>query len=806
MASRGDRSFISLIGAASAAALLFSPLGAEAAECFDRNIPDPKAGAATAVTGPEVGVQAASAENFARPDAGQDVFTGDRVRTGSQSHLQLKLCDWSTYTFSPNSESEISEFYSADGARRRRVVNFFRGGFRLASGRNTQPGDTEVQIQDSGVTMGVRGTSVLLVELDGVVYALLEGPVLDNTALVPRGQVEFWSGENRDAIIANLRRPGWVVTIGPDGVSEPFRADADLLRRIYEAFVPVIPDEDGDARDYEFAGDPEDDSGQGAQQGNDGSQYADNDSKRESEDTTIQPEPTCGEGIPLEDCFDQAIEVGEILPLEELDRFAAEQLMPDGHVLALAQAQLFVDSGTGPMLADEGVAIIQIRVDWASRTIAPEALASFVKFDFSIGDPSDLTADNATRFNLPPDVKAALEQAVFSSIGISFDSGIDGVAVFQAPLFNFTIRQGPDDTVTADVEVDFSTDDAQNNTFNFLASAFDLTILPGDGELVFFSTPLVDVLTAADFDATPFNDVQFVGGLGFNVASTLGGATPLDGVSYAELAVDFGNRTIGGNGSFLVITAAADPAIGGVKQTRLVSLDQPVSFDDGLFNVLFFPLSSLSSDAAVQQGQAVFSGFGVEYFADIAAILETDNGSHLYTELQAGGGLTPNPVSTVSDMEALTGVLGTGTFHFNGETAGNGFSQITTAGGINSFGQATAAVDINFANRTVGGGNSFAAVNINDSVQGVFVNFVENINALSFDDAASGLGVFGFDSGDFVSGGNSNIESLLLLIRDDATGAAASSADMVFEFNDGAGGSGKAQVTDMPREVGAFTP
>ncbi|MCK5748819.1 MAG: FecR domain-containing protein, partial [Oricola sp.] len=147
-----------LKSAASALVLALLPLGANAAECFDNETDDPKAGNATAVVGPEVDVDRMSQSAIFRPESGDDMFTGDTVRTGDESHLQLKLCDWSTYTFSPNSESSISEFYDPSGAGRRRIVNYARGGLRMSSGRDTEPGATDVEIQESGVTMGVRGT------------------------------------------------------------------------------------------------------------------------------------------------------------------------------------------------------------------------------------------------------------------------------------------------------------------------------------------------------------------------------------------------------------------------------------------------------------------------------------------------------------------------------------------------------------------------------------------------------------------------------------------------------------------------
>ena len=250
---------------AAISALMLVPSIAQAADCFDKNTSDPKAGNATAVVGPAVSVQREQMSDLLRPANGADMFAGDQVTTGDESHLQLKLCDWSTYTFSPNSSSQISEFFNADGAGRRRVVNFFRGGFRFASGRNTEPGSTQVEVQDSGVTMGVRGTNVILAELDNCVYALLEGPVRDNNGLTPKGLVDFWTGGNSAAIEATLKRPGYAVCINQSGVGEPFRADSELLRRIYEAFVPVVPENNTPPTDY--VGDPLRDSGQETQDG-----------------------------------------------------------------------------------------------------------------------------------------------------------------------------------------------------------------------------------------------------------------------------------------------------------------------------------------------------------------------------------------------------------------------------------------------------------------------------------------------------------------------------------------------------------
>lgn len=791
----------------SVAALLTAPLGAHAAECFDRDTDDPKAGNATAVIGPAVDVSRLNIADMFRPDNGADMFTGDTVRTGADSHLQLKLCDWSTYTFSPNSESEISEFFDSAGAGRRRVVNFARGGFRFASGRDTEPGSTDVELQDTGVTMGVRGTNVILVELDGFIYALLEGPIRDNSGLTPKGLVEFWTDGNRNAIVARLKRPGFVVRIGPDGVSRPYRAGAALLRRIYDAFVPVVPEDGGSALDY--AGDPLGDSGQGAQEGDDDRQYADNKGRRDNEDTEDRPEqPSQGEDeVPPP----VIVQVGEILPLDELEDFAAMQVGPDGHVLALASAQLFTDNGTGPVLQDDGVALIQITVDWATRTIAPEALASFVRFDFSVSDPADLSIDDSDFF-IPEDIEDAFVTALLASSDIPFALGAGDLAVFSGQVFDFTIRQGVGDTVTVDVDSDFSAADQQGTTYNVVTSVTDLMVMPGAGELAYFDFPLSEVLTTTEIDGFFTSGQVLLSGLSDTIVSTLGTPTILNGLSIGQLVVDFDARTVGGGSSFLAITAAADGAIGGAKATQLVFLDQPVPFASGLFDLAFYPLAGLSSGGNVLNGQALVGSSG-ELTGDIAAILSDGAGNHLYTEVSlADTGLLNAALADIAGLDAQNGVIeglfsvpvGT-TFRYNG-TAGRssaGFAEIERSNGT-FFGAAEASIDISFANRTLGGGNSFVSVDIQEPTFGVDVQFTELLNQVSFDDGVNGAGVFGFDGSDF---SGSNIDSALFLIRENTGGGtgvgAGETADLYFNFNDGAGGAGFGAVEQIPVVDGA---
>lgn len=784
--------------AASVAALSLAPFAAQAAECFDRDTDDPKAGNATAVVGPAVDVERLNRDGAFRPASGADMFTGDTVRTGDASHLQLKLCDWSTYTFSPNSESAISEFFDARGAGRRRVVNFFRGGFRFSSGRDSEPGSTEVQIQDSGVTMGVRGTNVIIAEVDGVVYALLEGPVRDNTGLTPKGLVEFWTEDNRDAILASLKRPGFAVRIGPDGLSAPFRADPDLLRRIYQAFVPVVPE--GDGNTLEYAGNALGDSGQGAQEGETYQQESENRNDDNDEQTEQRPDEEMEEEDP-QDPMDPMIPVGEILPLDVLDDFAGRQASPSGNIFALAPAQITIDNGGTPIVQD-GVVIFQIDIDWNTRTIAPEALASFVRFDFSVTDPDDLTQRNPSALQPSFEVVQDYFEALLNSAGVPFSSGIGDLAAFSTPTYELTIRQGDGDTVTADVSLDYSDTDGQGVMYTITSSLADLMLTQGEGELAFFSNDvrLRALYTPAELEGIASSGTSIYSGPSSIVFSTLGTPTKLAGVSVGQLEIDFDNRTVGGGSSFLVISAAADPVIGGTNAIKYVALDQAVSFDSGLFGLAFFTLSSLSSDPAVQNGQALvgnFDGTGV----NIAAILEDDSNNHLYTEVLLAGGFNTAPLSTISELEGLASTLGTATFHYDGTDAGRGFpgtAEFTRSDGVLFFGDASASIDVNFDNRTVGGGGSFVAVDIDDAFSGFSLSIIETLNMVSFDDAISGMGVFGFGADDF---SGANIDNALLLIRNGSSDG--DNADLYFNFNDGAGGTGFGSIDNMPRQTGA---
>jgi hypothetical protein len=389
------------IASAAIVALALSPATADAARCFGRDTGALKAGNATAVRGPDVGVRKTNAPDFTRPGAGDDIFGGDRVRTGDASMLQLKLCDWSTYTFSPGSESNINEFYSADGAQRRRVINYVRGGLRILSGKDAEP-NTEVTFEESGVTMGVRGTGVVVIELDGVVYALLEGPGFDNSGLADPGLVDF-TDDRKQEIVAKLSRPGFAVTVGTDGVSAPFMPSAELLKRLYAAFTPATEPTSpvGGAGGASAA----EESGQGAQDGADALQFAAAQGEAQNEATDNFPT----------DLNKLDIEIPEgVYTLVELD--LVDGILGGNTFQYTGQGDFVFTAATGEQAV--GDSALGLEINFANRTLGGGN--SFISISYVDPISSVFTGQQA-------------------GIGLfGFDQGVGGLAFFPLDESNFS--------------------------------------------------------------------------------------------------------------------------------------------------------------------------------------------------------------------------------------------------------------------------------------------------------------------------------------------------------------------------------
>ena len=128
---------------------------------------------------------------------------------------------------------------------------------------------------------GLQILQVLAVALAWVLHA--------NTRIARVGQFIDFTDDERNEIVAKLSRPGFAVMIGPDGVSEPFMPDEELLRRIYAAFTPVFLAED-ESEDDDTEDSPEDLSDQDEHRSVDDIDDAEERGQQENDDTEDLPE------------------------------------------------------------------------------------------------------------------------------------------------------------------------------------------------------------------------------------------------------------------------------------------------------------------------------------------------------------------------------------------------------------------------------------------------------------------------------------------------------------------------------------
>lgn len=778
-----------LLASAAVAALVLSAADARAAECFGRPTPSAKAGATTLVRGPEVGLRRASDSAYRRPAAGSDVLLNDAVRTGRQSFLQLKLCDWSTYMFGPSSESAIEEFYSPDGALQRRLVNFVRGGFRLTSGQ-TSRAPTDVRFNAYGATMGVRGTSVTTVELDGAPIVLLDGPSSGNNGLARRGWVVFTADDGRTV---ELRRPGWAVRLGPDGPSRPFKPSAALLQRIYAAFLPSFTDvEEPDGLDGPGSGDPLTESGQDRQQGALPLQIAGLNSLTDQDEDDRLPDepgrPRPGDVRPPQFAPDLDFAVPDplgIARLTDLDAFGAGVPGGLGHFFGLVPATLTTPDGQ----VVSGFATVQLEIDFANRRLAPSPATSFVITDFTVGPDSPTQrrfVDPGSNL-FPPTV--------------SFDQGLDGRAAFRSEVaadvsvnrgterYQYLFRLSDGGVLTLDLSAVLRTTAATER-----ADAFGLGFVPGRGRYVSFTDTFDTLASTAELAAfatapSPFGEpvTGFASNFDTFLSTSLG---TFPGVITAAVQIDLAAGTIGGRGSYVAFNigpSASTP--GGAGGTYLLPLDRTAPLSGGLQGLAFYSLESLRQSLGTAQSPAagqVAIGRDLDY-ASIAGLLEqsglptADAAAYLDPVFEA----LP-PLTRVSELDAVSGPSG-GVFYFEGEGLAEFVDPVL--GTLNGI--AVGEIDIDFAARAVGGGRSYVGAIFPSSNY----SFVADIPLTPFSSGAGGFAVFGDASAADL------LTSSLILLFNGETGTPGETADIFFRWRDGQG-EGEGELRNVPRLPG----
>ncbi|HVE15048.1 MAG TPA: FecR family protein [Elusimicrobiota bacterium] len=146
---------------------------------------------------------------------GKPLYSGERVTTGPDAHVQVMLIDESTFSLGPNSELLLDEFvYDPDSGAGKTAARVTKGAFRFISGRIAAQAPEKVKIALPTGTIGIRGTVVMgRVAPDGTATVILGGPGGDNDADARPARVRV-EGAGRSV---DLWRPGFGTTLGSRG-------------------------------------------------------------------------------------------------------------------------------------------------------------------------------------------------------------------------------------------------------------------------------------------------------------------------------------------------------------------------------------------------------------------------------------------------------------------------------------------------------------------------------------------------------------------------------------------------------------
>lgn len=177
-------------------AFLSSPAAAQTA---DGNI-----GAAVAVRNQVTGVHGGQQRALA---VGNRVFANDRINTGANSVAQLMFTDQTTLSIGPRSQVTLDRYvYDPNRSAGDVAVSFTAGAMRFVTG-NQDP--HSYQVRTPVASIGVRGTIIDLLMIDGRMFGILDEGAL--TFTLANGQT------------IDLNQPGTAIEFFSNGTtSHPF--------------------------------------------------------------------------------------------------------------------------------------------------------------------------------------------------------------------------------------------------------------------------------------------------------------------------------------------------------------------------------------------------------------------------------------------------------------------------------------------------------------------------------------------------------------------------------------------------------
>jgi hypothetical protein len=192
-------------------------------------------GRASRLTGDQVSSAQAPGGPVRKLAEGNPVFSGERIRTGAGTVLEIEFTDKSRFTLGPNTEFEVEKYFQAAGAGSGEdafASRVFKGAFRYVSGLIARRKHQNVRIITAVATIGIRGT-----HFEGEVTERQEkgGKTVDASARVALLEPE---GSDANSIVVEnkfgsvvIDKPGFGTEI-PDEKSPPSPVKRMQLRTI----------------------------------------------------------------------------------------------------------------------------------------------------------------------------------------------------------------------------------------------------------------------------------------------------------------------------------------------------------------------------------------------------------------------------------------------------------------------------------------------------------------------------------------------------------------------------------------------
>ena len=203
----------------------------------------PSVGRATRITGDQVSAQAPGGP-VRKLAEGDPVFTGERIRTGDRTVLEIEFNDKSRFALGPNAEFEVERYFQAAGGTGEETFQsrVLKGAFRFVSGLIARRKHENVRITVAVATIGIRGT-----HFEGEVTERQEkdGKTVDASAKVallePQGPDESNAivVENKFGSVV-IDKPGFGTEI-PDEKSPPSPVQRMQLRTIDNVLRSLRP-------------------------------------------------------------------------------------------------------------------------------------------------------------------------------------------------------------------------------------------------------------------------------------------------------------------------------------------------------------------------------------------------------------------------------------------------------------------------------------------------------------------------------------------------------------------------------------